>query len=121
MKRSKFSTIANKVQSREFGTLSIWAFGIVVVLAALWAHRVSNWADPDPLPPFLFFYPAVVIAALAGGPKLGVFEAAYTFPAAVCALVYEGIAPASPMPPAPGSPSSSSGPSTHPAKWSAAS
>lgn len=75
MKRSKFSTIASKVQSREFGTLSIWAFGIVVVLAALWAHRVSNWADPDSLPPFLFFYPAVVIAALAGGPKLGVASA----------------------------------------------
>jgi two-component sensor histidine kinase len=51
------------------------AAGAVVALAAAIKFPLDAWAG-EPLPPYVTFYPAVVLASLCGGPRVGLATAA---------------------------------------------
>lgn len=60
------------------GSLGAYAAAIAIVLAAtLIKFPLDRWAG-EPLPPYITFYPALVIASLCGGPRVGLLTAAAT-------------------------------------------
>jgi K+-sensing histidine kinase KdpD len=62
-----------------------YALALIVVLAALFARQVLVNALGGQLPPFITFYPAVMLIALLGGLGAGIFA---TIAATLCAIYY---------------------------------
>jgi two-component sensor histidine kinase len=60
----------------EPDSVQAWFYASAVLAAGGLAFPLLSHATGQALPPFITFYPAVVIAALAGGPRIGIAAAA---------------------------------------------
>lgn len=56
-------------------TAAAWAAASAAILGAAAAKPLIDMIMGAPAPPYITFYPAVVIAALAGGPRIGLISA----------------------------------------------
>ncbi len=59
-------------------SVGAWAIALVCIALAGLAHPPLDAVAGEPLPPFITFYPAVVLSALAGGWRIGVAAAVIT-------------------------------------------
>ncbi len=69
------AAVVQKLSAPKPDSVAAWGCASFIVLAAWLAqHLLSSWSGVG-LPPFIGFYPAVVLGALAGGPRVGIATA----------------------------------------------
>jgi two-component sensor histidine kinase len=78
METSGISLLKGKMTLPTVGSGAAWAIGAAIVLGTALAKAPFDAAAGASLPPYILFYPAVVVIALLGGPRVGLAAAIST-------------------------------------------
>lgn len=78
MAKSGISARKAKMALPEVGSRRALLIGVAIVLVAAVAKLPLDGVAGAPLPPYILFYPSVVVVAMVGGPRVGLAAAAAT-------------------------------------------
>jgi two-component sensor histidine kinase len=87
--RKFLHVLSSPARSPATSTLSAWLLAALLIIAAALLKPLLERLSDEPLPPYITFYPIVVLAALAGGPVVGVTTALVTL--AVAGYLFQSI------------------------------